>query len=246
MTLPKLILWKLWLERNSQIFRNQSSTPAHVSVKAKALLDDCLTHLCPNTLPQTYSSPEDEWLLSFAPDLKYAPPLPIPHELWEVRKQREDFKEWRRIQHKHILFFDGASKGNLGATGGGGVIYDPTKFRELVYSWGLGEETNNIAEALSLWQGLIQARKLAIQDIMVIGDSRILIQALATNTLPNQMNLRKITKKILWLSHSFHKIDFFHVLRQLNSEADQAAKATTPLSKGQLSINGLLLFDPLP
>jgi ribonuclease HI len=72
----------------------------------------------------------------------------------------------------------------IGVTGGGGVIFDPAEFRELVYSWGLGEETNNIAEALSLWQGLIQARKLAIQDIVVIGDSRILIQALATNTLP--------------------------------------------------------------
>jgi hypothetical protein len=73
---------------------------------------------------------------------------------------------------------------------------------------------------------------------MVIGDSKILIQAMVTNTLPNQMNLRQISKKILWLSHSFHKIDFFHVLRQLNGEADQAAKAATPLSKGQLSING--------
>jgi hypothetical protein len=86
MTLPKLILWKLWLEKNSQIFRNQSSTPAHVSVKAKALLDDYLTHLWPNTLSQTYSSPKDEWLLSLAPDLKYAPPLSIPHKLWEVHK----------------------------------------------------------------------------------------------------------------------------------------------------------------
>jgi hypothetical protein len=50
----------------------------------------------------------------------------------------------------------------------------------------------------------------------------------------------------LWLSNSFQKIDFFHVLRQLNGEADQAAKAATPLSKGQLSLNGTLFFDPLP
>jgi hypothetical protein len=27
MTLPKFILWKIWLERNARIFRNQSSTP---------------------------------------------------------------------------------------------------------------------------------------------------------------------------------------------------------------------------
>jgi ribonuclease HI len=117
---------------------------------------------------------------------------------------------------------------------------------ELDYSWGLGVESNNIAEALSLWQGLIQAQKLEIKEIMVIGDSQILIQAMVTNTLPTQMNLCHILKKIMRLSRSFQKIDFFHVLRHLNAEADQAAKAATHLSRGQLSLNGTLVFVPLP
>jgi hypothetical protein len=81
---------------------------------------------------------------------------------------------------------------------------------------------------------------------MVIGNSQILIQAMVTNTLPTQMNLCNILKKIMWLSRSFQKIDFFHVLRHINAEADQAAKATTHLSKGQLSLNGTLVFIPLP
>jgi hypothetical protein len=81
---------------------------------------------------------------------------------------------------------------------------------------------------------------------MVIGDSRILIQAMVTNTLPTQMNLRHILKKIMRLSRSFQKIDFFHVLRHLNTEADQAAKSATHLSRGQLSLNGTLVFIPLP
>jgi hypothetical protein len=37
------------------------------------------------------------------------------------------------------------------------------ELQELDYSWGLGVESNNIAEALSLWQGLIQAQKLEIK-----------------------------------------------------------------------------------
>jgi hypothetical protein len=81
---------------------------------------------------------------------------------------------------------------------------------------------------------------------MVIGDSRILIQPMVTNTLPTQMNLCLILKKIMRISLSFQKIDFFHVLRHLNAEADQAAKATTHLSRGQLSLNGTLVFVPLP
>jgi ribonuclease HI len=120
------------------------------------------------------------------------------------------------------------------------------ELQELDYSWGLGVESNNIAEALRLWQGLIQAWKLEIKEITVIGDSRILIQAMVTNTLPTQMNLCHILKKIMRLSCSFQKIDFFHVLRHLNVEADQAAKASTHLSRGHLSLNGTLVFVPLP
>jgi ribonuclease HI len=83
-----------------------------------------------------------------------------------------------------------------GAARGGEVLYDPDEIRELVYSQGLGEETNNMTEALSLWKGLTQARDLGINEIMVIGYSQILIQAMVTNSLPNQMKLRQLLKKI--------------------------------------------------
>jgi ribonuclease HI len=69
------------------------------------------------------------------------------------------------------------------------VLYGPDEILERVFSWGLGEDTNNMAEALSLWQGLIQARELGINEISVIGDSQLLIQALVTNSLPNQMKI---------------------------------------------------------
>jgi hypothetical protein len=81
---------------------------------------------------------------------------------------------------------------------------------------------------------------------MVIGDSGILFQAMVTNTLPTQMNLHQILKKIMQLSRSFQKKDLFHVLRHLNVEAYQAAKAATHLRRGQLSLNGTLVFIPLP
>ena len=99
---------------------------------------------------------------------------------------------------------------------------------------------------MSLWQGVGQARKLDINEIMVIGDSQILIQALVTNSLPNQMKLRQIFKKIQRLSNSFRKIEFFHVLQHLNGEADQGENEIVPLRKGQLSRNRTLSIAPLP
>jgi ribonuclease HI len=133
-----------------------------------------------------------------------------------------------------------------GAARGGGVLYDPDEIRELVYSQGLGEETNNMTEALSLSKGLTQARDLGINEIMVIGYSQILIQAMVTNSLPNQMKLWQLLNKIQQLSKSFQNINFFHVLRQLNGEADHAAKAATPLNKGQIYFNGTFSFTPFP
>jgi ribonuclease HI len=126
------------------------------------------------------------------------------------------------------------------------VLYGPAKVQEWVFSWGLGEDTNNMAEALGLWQGLNQDQELGINEITVIGDSQLLIQALVTNSLPSQMKIRQILKKIQRLSKSFRKIDFFHVLQLLNGEADKAAKAATPLGKGLLSLNGTMLFSPIP
>ena len=57
------------------------------------------------------------------------------------------------LQRK-ILLFDGASKGNPGEEGGGGVLITLNGFQETIYSWGLGDEINNVTEALSLWKGL--------------------------------------------------------------------------------------------
>jgi hypothetical protein len=79
--------------------------------------------------------------------------------------------------------------------GGGGVLYGPDEVQEWVFSWGLGEDTNNMAEALGLWQGLNQAREHGINEITVIGDSRLLIQALVTNSLPSQMKIRTNTQE---------------------------------------------------
>ena len=71
-------------------------------------------------------------------------------EAWEIRKEEQDFEKWKRKENNHILFFDGASKGNLGLAGGGGVLVSPIGQPKLKFAWGLGIETNNREEALAL------------------------------------------------------------------------------------------------
>ena len=57
------------------------------------------------------------------------------------------------------------------------MLHDPEDNLILKFSWGIGIETNNMAEALVLWKGLLQAKAMGINDLTIFGDSRIIIQA---------------------------------------------------------------------
>jgi ribonuclease HI len=153
---------------------------------------------------------------------------------------------WRKSLQRHNLFFDGASKGNPSAKGGGGVLIDPEEIKVLLYSWGINEDTNNIVEALALWQGLSQALGMNITELNVFEDSHIIIQALYSKNLPSHMRLRKILKKIKLLLTTFQSIQLFHILWELNGEADKEANKAVLLSKGVLSLDGNEGYDKLP
>ena len=64
---------------------------------------------------------------------------------------------------------------NKGNPSGGGVIIDPDRKVEVEYSWNIGYDTNNMAEAYGLWQGLKQMQKKGVDKVMVFGDSRVII-----------------------------------------------------------------------
>ena len=91
---------------------------------------------------------------------------------------------------------------------------------EFKFAWGLGIDTNNMAEALALWQGLRIAKALGISELIVIGDSKIVIRALARKLMPTNMALRHLIHKIMIQTSLFKKIKFFHVLREKNSIVD--------------------------
>ena len=152
--------------------------------------------------------------------------------------EEADFIKWRCSLGVHCLFFDGASKGNPGPSGGGGVILFPSGSTRSSYAWGLGVDSNNVAEFYALWQGLRQAIRLNIRKISVFGDSRIVVQAICTKSCPTSLPLKRIFQKILSLAGKFQSISFFHILRHLNSIADLEANHAMLLSMGTITENG--------
>ena len=95
-----------------------------------------------------------------------------------------------------------------------------------------------MVEALSLWQGLNLAKNQGLKDILVFGDSRLVIQTLNASNLPEDIKIWQMVKRIHSLRLSFQNLDSFHVLRENDVQADLAANAATSLAQGILNSNG--------
>ena len=126
------------------------------------------------------------------------------------------------------------------------MLFDPEGHLNLKYAWNLGIDSNNMAEALALWQGLSQAIRLGIQDLTVVGDSRLILHHLICRELPSSSRLRQVIRRIFLLMPLFSSIEFFHVLRDLNEQADSAANEAISIGLGVLSINGVQSLEPIP
>jgi ribonuclease HI len=141
---------------------------------------------------------------------------------------------------------DGASKGILSPAGSGGVLLDISGKIVLNFTWGLGQNTNNTAEILAIWQGLAQARRLSISKLDVIGDSRIFIHALNQRKALKNMGLGHYYRKVIDQMKEFEEVKFYHVLRNLNQLEDHEANRGTSLGKGVINVNGVENHEPIP
>jgi len=239
MWIPKFLSWKIWLERNNRIFKEESRVPAQIAVKARVMLSEALNTKALNSNMTPLSAEEERWFKEFKPTHHSIEAINSPHKTnWEIRLAEMDFIKWRSALDEWCLFFDGASKGNPGQAGGGGNIFEPSDNLHLSYAWGLGQASNNQAEYLALWQGLIQARKLNIQKLNIFGDSRLIIKAVHIKKVPTDIYLAQIYRKVRLLLSNFRIYKAHHVLRNLNSLADAEANWGALLNKSQLIVNG--------
>ena len=144
------------------------------------------------------------------------------------------------------MFFDGASKGNPGKAGGGGVVINPRGKVEIEYTWNIGQDSNNMAEAYGLWQGLKLVQKEGVDEVMVIGDSRLIIQAMNGGKRGKNERTERLINRIRSMAKRFRKIEFFHVLRELNEKADSAANKFIVVGCYELDVNSKVSMEIPP
>jgi len=127
----------------------------------------------------------------------------------------------QKLLFQFKMNFDGCSKGNPGLSGAGAVIYEEN---EEIWAdqFFVGEKfTNNHAEYAGLILGLQQAKKLNIKNILVEGDSQLVINQMIGTYNCNSPNLIELYDKAKQLEKYFEKIHYQHVDRKFNKRADQ-------------------------
>lgn len=123
--------------------------------------------------------------------------------------------------------FDGASKGNPGNAGFGGIFRDSEENTRWVYAeWG-GEMTNNEGELWAVHQGLRIAVRNNYRNLEIEGDSQVVIEML--RKLNNGKNWEQIVGSwrtagiVQDLAELLRRIDYKiinHVRRRGNKAAD--------------------------
>jgi ribonuclease HI len=236
--IPRFILWGLWLERNSRIFREKERRAPIVSARIRSLFGEwASTHRLP-THSREMEEQEELWSDQFQIQKKIGGnAIATSQEQWEIRKEKGDFDNWKRERECYILSFDGASKGNPGQAGGGGIIEKPNAEVMVRYAFGLGIASNNHAEAMALWQGLCHSQSNGIRNLVIIGDSRLLIRAIALSKETQSAKLNNLLARIRLLLRGFDSFQVFHVLRELNQAADEEANRGAALAQGQMVVN---------
>ena len=99
---------------------------------------------------------------------------------------------------------------------------------------------------MALWQGLQQAKEQRIQELVIIGDSILIVKAINCQTQTQSAKLNNLLRKIRLLLTNFNSYEIFHVLRKLNEKVDVEANKGVLLAPGNLILNGTASTVEIP
>jgi len=120
-------------------------------------------------------------------------------------------------------FIDGGARGNPGPAGYGVRIEN--QHGELVAELrgGLGNATNNIAEYHGLLAALTWMAEHGHRDVEIRSDSELLVRQMRGEYKIKSEGLRPLAARARLLMMELGRVDFRHVRREHNREADRLA-----------------------
>jgi ribonuclease HI/probable phosphoglycerate mutase len=127
---------------------------------------------------------------------------------------------------RHVLYCDGAARGNPGPAAIGGVLFAPGRVEPVVaISEAIGRATNNEAEYRALLAGLQAALEAGVTRLLVRLDSELLVNQMNGSYRVKAPGLKPLHREVTALRGRFTSVVFEQVPRERNSIADELANA---------------------
>ena len=209
------------MARNECVFNNRIPKSVEVAAKAKALLLEIIDK---STFAFILSAEVSAWLGPCVPgERKDSINKSMKDPTWRLRLTAGDFLKWWQGTPKATIFFNGASKGNPGTAGAGGLILSLDRLKKTIFSWGLGISSNNQVESYSLLKAFQIAKELDYKSIQIFGDSELLIKLLNFEDYFSNLALNKTLQRIRNTLKDFDTVDSYHILWDLNKQVDSLA-----------------------
>ena len=120
------------------------------------------------------------------------------------------------------IFTDGACSGNPGPAAIGVVIKkNGETIKEISRS--IGNATNNIAEYTAMIWALQEALVLKADEVFVKTDSELMYKQIIGEYKVKHEGIKPLFDQVKHLAGGFKQVEFKHVLREKNREADKLA-----------------------
>ncbi|MCK9265791.1 ribonuclease HI family protein [bacterium] len=126
---------------------------------------------------------------------------------------------------KLIAYIDGASKGNPGKASLGFLIQDNTGKVLKESGASIGNATCNIAEYMALIAALIDCLEFECTELEIRSDSQLLIKQMQGSYKVKDEWLKKMNLIAERLVKRYKKVDFIHIPREENKQADKLANS---------------------
>lgn len=137
------------------------------------------------------------------------------------------------IEDNLEVYTDGASRGNPGQSGYGFLIYSNNKLVEKKYGF-LGKKTNNQAEYIALLEAVKSIKKYNCNRVKFFMDSQLVVRQFKGIYRVKNNELKKYYLEINKLLDNIDNVQFVHIGRENNTEADKLANQAIDEHNGRL------------
>jgi ribonuclease HI len=122
----------------------------------------------------------------------------------------------------YLMQFDGLSAPNPGISTSGAVIFSPGPNRKVVAEKAhyINHATNNEAEYGGLILGLEMAKELKIENLLIEGDSQLIIYQTEGRWKAKDLRMAKLQEIVQELLKHLNFVGVRHVRREFNKHAD--------------------------